>query len=110
MKRGEVWWALFDERRPVVLLSADTAEELRAIQVVAPADTDITDQAVEVELGKAEGLPDAGVVRVAPPRPGLIPCTWLATVTRADLIEQAGELSPAKLSELTEALRLAQLE
>ena len=44
MDRGEVWWALLDEKRPVVLLSRDGAEELRAIQVVAPAGTDITDQ------------------------------------------------------------------
>ena len=43
MDRGEVWWALLDEKRPVVLLSRDGAGELRAIQVVAPAGTDITD-------------------------------------------------------------------
>jgi mRNA interferase MazF len=93
MDRGEVWWALLDEKRPVVLLSRDGAEELQAIQVVAPAGTDITDVAIEVRLGT-----------------GFIPCTWLVTLTRDDLIEQAGRLSPAKLHELADALRLAQLE
>ena len=71
--RGEVWWALLDEKRPVVLLSRDGAEELRAIQVVAPAGTDITDVAIEVRLGNGEGLANEGVVRVACPAPGLSP-------------------------------------
>ncbi len=115
MDRGEVWWALLDEKRPVVLLSRDGAEELRAIQVVAPAGTapagtDITDVGIEVRLGNGEGLANEGVVRVALPRTGFIPCTWLVTLTRDDLIEQAGRLSPAKLHELADALRLAQLE
>lgn len=108
--RGEVWWALLDEKRPVVLLSRDGAEELRAIQVVAPAGTDITDVGIEVRLGNGEGLANEGVVRVALPRTGFIPCTWLVTLTRDDLIKQAGRLSPAKLHELADALRLAQLE
>ena len=42
MRRGEVWWAEFDERRPVVLLSEDGPSGSRAMQVVAPADTDIS--------------------------------------------------------------------
>ena len=75
--RGEVWWALLDDKRPVVLLSRDGAEELRAIQVVAPAGTDITDVGIEVRLGNGEGLANEGVVRVALPRTGFIPCTWL---------------------------------
>ena len=42
MHRGEVWWAKFDEPRPVVLLSDDEPSRFRAMQVVAPADTDIS--------------------------------------------------------------------
>jgi mRNA interferase MazF len=37
MQRGEVWWALVDELRPVVLLSGAGEPDLRAMQVVAPA-------------------------------------------------------------------------
>jgi mRNA interferase MazF len=110
MERGEVWWALLDEKRPVVLLSRDGAEDLRAIQVVAPVDTDIADVCIEVRLGNEEGLANEGVVRVALPRTGLIPCTWLVTLTHDDFIEQAGTLSPEKLHELADALRLAHLE
>ncbi|MGF7236963.1 MAG: type II toxin-antitoxin system PemK/MazF family toxin [Frankia sp.] len=106
MRRGEVWWAGFGEQRLVVLLSEGVNAEFRAMQIVDPASTDITGFGLEVTVGGAEGLPVEGVVRVAFPRPGLIPCTWLATVTERDVIERAGVLSEEKLSEIDEALRL----
>ena len=107
MQHGEVWWVEFDERRPVVLLPGDEASGLRAVQVVAPAGVDISGLGVEVAVGAAEGLSFEGVLRFAFPRPGLTPCTWLTTVSRDDLIERAGVLSAAKLSEIEEALRVA---
>jgi mRNA interferase MazF len=139
VERGEVWWALIDERRAVVLLSGDEASEFRAIQIVAPATTaekrgflllsgeeasdsramrqilaaagnDIGGVGVEVEIGTREGLAHEGVVRVALPRPGNTFCTWLVTLTRDYLIERAGALSPAKLGQLDNALRLAEIE
>ncbi|WP_240522151.1 type II toxin-antitoxin system PemK/MazF family toxin [Amycolatopsis vastitatis] len=110
MRRGEVWWADFDERRAVVLLSGEEAAGFLAMQVVAPAGTDLSGVAVEVTVGAPEGLPLEGVLRVALPRPGLIPCTWLVTLTREDLIGQAGVLPSAKLGEIEDALRLGGLE
>ncbi|MEU3448813.1 type II toxin-antitoxin system PemK/MazF family toxin [Streptomyces thermolilacinus] len=106
MQRGEVWWVEFDERRPVVLLSADDASGIRVMQVVAPAGVDITGLGVEVAVGVVEGLPFEGVLRFALPRPGFTPCTWLTTVSRDDLIERAGVLSSAKLSEIENALKV----
>ncbi|MER5916477.1 type II toxin-antitoxin system PemK/MazF family toxin [Streptomyces sp. NPDC001982] len=105
MHRGEVWWASFDERRPVVLLSGDEASGFRAMQVVAPAGVDISGLGVEVAVGTIEGLPFEGVLRFAFPRPGFTPCTWLTTVSRDDLIERAGVLPSATLSEVEDALR-----
>jgi mRNA interferase MazF len=107
VQRGEVWWAEFDERRLVVLLSGDDASGIRVVQVVAPAGTDISGLGVEVAVGAVEGLPFEGVLRFAFPRPGFTPCTWLTTVSRDDLIERAGALSSVKLSEIEDALRLA---
>jgi mRNA interferase MazF len=107
MRRGEVWWVDFDERRPVVLLSEEGPSGFRAMQVVAPAGADISGLAVEVAVGVLEGLPFEGVLRLAFPRPGFTPCTWLTTLSRDDLIERAGALSPAKLSEIDDALRAA---
>ena len=62
MQRGEVWWVDFDERRPVLLLSDEEPAGFQAIQVVAPAATDITGVAAEVAVGKVEGLDRKSVV------------------------------------------------
>jgi mRNA interferase MazF len=107
VKRGEVWWAQVDERCPVVLLSQDGADKVRAIVVVAPASTSIDGHAVEVKVGAGEGLPLEGVVRVALPRPGRIKCSWLVTLSQTDLLERLGALSSAKLSQLNDVLRRA---
>ncbi|MCD2462045.1 type II toxin-antitoxin system PemK/MazF family toxin [Streptomyces sp. NPDC059810] len=108
MQRGEVWWVQYDERRLVVLLSGDESSGIRVMQVVAPAGIDISGLGIEVTVGVGEGLPFEGVLRLAFPRPGLTPCTWLTTVSRDDLIERAAVLSAMKLSEIDEALRLAE--
>jgi len=138
VERGEVWWALVDERRPVVLLSGGQQPEIRAMQIVAPAtidekhgfvvlsgeqasdpgtiqrvasaSADLRAVGVEVEIGTVEGLPHEGVVRVVIPRAGHIFCTWLVTLTRDYLIERAGALSATKLRQLENALRLAGIE
>ena len=108
MRRGEVWWAEFDERRPVVLLSGEDPSGFRAMQVVAPADTDISGLGTEVAVGVREGLPFDGVLRFAFPWPGFTPCTWLTTLSREDLIELAGAVSAAKLSEIDDAMRASE--
>jgi mRNA interferase MazF len=105
MQRGEVWWVEFDERRPVVLLSEHETSGFVAMQVVAPADADFSDLGVEVAVGVLEGLPFEGVLRFGFPWPGFTPCTWVTTLRRDDLIERAGALSSAKLSEIDDALR-----
>ncbi|RDI31264.1 type II toxin-antitoxin system PemK/MazF family toxin [Lentzea flaviverrucosa] len=105
MRRGEVWWAEFDERRPVVLLSGEDPSSFRAMQVVAPADTDISGLGIEVAVGAHEGLPFDGVLRFGFPWPGSVSCTWLTTLRREDLVERAGVVSAAKLDEIDDALR-----
>ncbi|MDQ0604889.1 mRNA interferase MazF [Streptomyces canus] len=108
MQRGEVWWVGSDERRLFVLLPGDDPSGIRAMQVVAPAGVNLSGLGVEVRVGAMEGLPFEGVLRLAFPRPGFTPCTWLTTVSRDDLIERVAVLSSAKLSEIDDALRLAE--
>jgi mRNA interferase MazF len=105
MRRGEVWWAGFDERRLVVLLSEEEPSGFRAMLVVAPAEIDISGLGIEVAVGVPEGLPFDGVLRFGFPWPGFTPCTWLTILSRDDLIERAGAVSTAKLSEIDDALR-----
>jgi mRNA interferase MazF len=93
----------------VVLLSGDDASGFQVMQVVAPAGVDISGLGIEVMVGAGEGLPFEGVLRLAFPRPGFTPCTWVTTVSRDDLIERAAVLSSGKLSEIDDALRLAEL-
>jgi mRNA interferase MazF len=106
MLPGEVWWVDFGERRPVVLLAAEDAAGFLAMQVVPPAGTEISGVAAEVAVGSPEGLPFDGVLRVALPRPGMVPCTWLLRVTREDLVERIGTLPSAKLTEIEDLVRL----
>jgi mRNA interferase MazF len=60
VRRGEVWWARVDERRPVVLLSRNEAYDVRALVLVAPATTTVRGYAVEVKEGDL--LDRAGVL------------------------------------------------
>ncbi len=108
MRRGEIWWAAFDERRPVVLLAEDEPSRFTAMQVVAPADCDISGLGIEVAVGIADGLSFDGVLRFAFRWPGRTPCTWLTTLSREDLIERAGALSAAKLTEVDDAMRASE--
>ncbi len=97
MKRGEVWWARVDKRRPVVLFSRDEAYAVRALVIVAPATTTVRGYAVEVKLGRREGLPRECVVN----------CDWLVTLPKEDLLERAGSLTDSKRRQLDDALRFA---
>ena len=91
-----------------MLLSAEDPSGFQAMQVVAPADTDISGLGIEVAVGVQEGLPFDGVLRFALPWPGFTPCTWLTTLSRDDLTERAGAVSAAKLSEIDDALRASE--
>jgi mRNA interferase MazF len=60
MKRGEVRWYLFsrpDKKRPVLILTRDSALEFLAEVTVAPITSTIRDIPSEVLLTKADGMP-----------------------------------------------------
>lgn len=80
-----------------MLVSRNEAYAVRALVVAAPVSTNIRGFAVEVRVGRKEGLPKNGVVN----------CDWLVTVPKQDLDERAGSLSRSKLRELDDALRFA---
>lgn len=139
MERGEFWWAQFDDKRPVVLLSGGAGPEFRAVQIVAPATPvekqgflqmsgeqavdaderrrvvetagpDVRAIGIEVFFGAQEGLAEEGVVRVALPMDGKIFCTWVLSLGGKYLIERIGVLSPAKRRELDVAMELSGAE
>lgn len=60
VKRGEVRWYKFDQpdkRRPVVILTRDSALAFLGEVTVAPITTTVRDIPTEVPLTKADGLP-----------------------------------------------------
>src|SRR5207249_4259962 len=97
MKRGELWWAIIDKRRPVVLLSRDEAYEVRSNVVVAPISTTIRSYAVEVKSGRREGLDHTSVIN----------CDWITTIRKDQLERRIGSLSGEKLIALDDALRFS---
>lgn len=97
MKRGEIWWAVVDKRRPVVLVSRQEAYAVRAMVITAPVSTTIRGYAVEIKLGPREGLPKASVIN----------CDWLVTLPKQQLDQRIGTLSESKLQQLDEALKFA---
>ena len=100
MKRGEVWWAELPPpvgRRPVVLLSRDTAYTVRTSITVAPVTRTIRDIPVEVPLGREDGLPARCVVNLDD----------LTTIPKSSLRQRVSELSDARLTEIENAIRFA---
>jgi len=60
MKRGEVRWYAFprpDKKRPVLILTRDSALEFLGEVTIAPITTTIRDIPSEVLLTKADGMP-----------------------------------------------------
>ena len=97
MKQYEIWWASLPEpagRRPVLLLSRNSAYEYLNKFVVAEITTTIRGIAQEVALGKAEGLPRACVANF----------DNLRTVSRSALAKMAGSLAPRRQVEVKLAL------
>jgi mRNA interferase MazF len=109
MTRSEVWWARLDTRRAVVIL-AHEADTIRAMLIVPPSPMAIDGVTLEVPVGAADGLPLEGVLRVALPRPGFIPCQWIVELTGNDLLERIGTLSGGARRRLDDALRQANLD
>ena len=100
MKRGEVWWANLSSpwgRRPVVLLSRDSAYPVRESVTVAPVTTRVRQITVEVVLGPEDGLPRLCVANL----------DNISTIAKSLLQERITSLSPEKLRTVETAIRFA---
>jgi mRNA interferase MazF len=110
LERGEVWWAAFDERCAIVILSAADPERIRGIMIVPSGGAAAKALTVEVPVGADDHVAVDGVVRVAFPRPGHVNCNWLVMLSQDNLVERAGVLPAAKLLEVEAALQLGGVE
>jgi mRNA-degrading endonuclease toxin of MazEF toxin-antitoxin module len=97
VKQYEVWWALFPEpagRRPVLLLTRDSAYRYLNKFLAVEITSTVRQIAVEVPMGKEEGLPRRCVAN----------CDNIRTVSRAALVKRIGQLAPRRRSELKRAV------
>lgn len=100
MKRGEIWWARMPEpsgRRPVVLVSRESAYAVRASVTVVEVSTTVRGIPSEVPLGSRDGMKRSCVVNAD--NVLTIPKRWLEA--------RVAPLRAEKLEQLDRALRFA---
>lgn len=97
VKQFELWWASLPSpagRRPVLLLSRSEAYSYLSKFLAVEVTSTIRNIAVEVSLGRAEGLPTKSVAN----------CDNIRTVPRSSLTKRIGELPVRRRSEVKRAL------
>ena len=97
MRRGEVWWAELPPpsgRRPVVLLSRDSAYKVRTSVTVGVVTRTIRDIPVEVTLDKSDGMPQDCVVNLDD----------ILTIPKSRLVERITTLLPVKMDSIAKAI------
>ena len=100
MKQHEIWWAELPKpagRRPVLLLSRDDTYAFLNKYLAAEITTTIRKIPIEVPLGTRDGLP----------KPCVVNCDNVRTISRQDLTERIGQLQPGRVPELKRALGYA---
>jgi len=100
MKRGDVRWYRFprpDKRRPVVILTRDSALEFLGEVTVAPVTSTVRDIPTEVLLGPAEGMSRECAVNL----------DHVQTVSRGKIGSLIAVLSKEKMDEVRAALLFA---
>ena len=100
MKRGDLYWYEFkapDKRRPVLLLTRDSAIAVLNTVTVAPITTTIRDIPTEVLLTRADGMPTDCAANF----------DNLQTVPKHKLGERIAHLRQDRLGEVARALSFA---
>jgi mRNA interferase MazF len=100
MRRGEVRWYRFsqpDKKRPVVILTRDSALDFLGEVTVAPITTTIRGIPTEVELTREDGMPRDCAVNL----------DHIQTVSRSKIGPLISTLPPQKILDMRKALMFA---
>lgn len=100
MNQGDVYWYTFkepDKRRPVVILTRDSAIPYLTSLTIAPITTTIRSIPSEVVLTEADGLATTCAVN----------CDNLQTIPKAQIGALIAHLSPEALREIRTAIGFA---
>lgn len=96
-RRGDIWLADLDQRRPVVIMHRDFAGRRLSAVLAAPLTTTIRDIPTAVRLGPSDGLD----------RECIASLDNLTLVTKTALHSRIGRLHPTRMTELCAALATA---
>jgi len=100
MRRGEVRWYSFkapDKRRPMLILTRDSATRFLHALTVAPITTTIREIPTEVLLTREDGLPSECAVNL----------DNIQTVPKSHLGTLMARLSPDRMNEVQRAITFA---
>ncbi len=96
-RRGHLYWARFDKRRPVVVLSVNARNERAHDVIVVPCSTTLRQAPTHVRLMRGEGgVPDSCMVK----------CEQITTLPReeVDIAPLGPQLGHARLVEIERAV------
>lgn len=100
MRRGDVCWYVFklpDKRRPVLILTRDSAIAVLHSVTIAPITSTIRNIPTEVVLTKDDGMPSTCAANF----------DNVQTVPKSNIGERITHLSASKMSEAADALSFA---
>jgi len=100
VRRGEIWWAELPPpigRRPVLLLSRDSAYKVRTSVTVAMVPRTIRGIPVEVLLGPEDGMPVECAVNL----------DNILTIPKSRLRQRITALPPSKMTAVAKAIIFA---
>ena len=92
-RRGEIWLADLDKRRPVVVLTRDPMGRVLRSVIVGPVTSTIRGLSTEVGLSEADGVR----------RPCVVNLDNLQLVSRAKLVRRVGRVAPQRLRAICRA-------
>lgn len=96
-RRGEIWLAELDKRRPVVVLSRDPMGRILHSVIVGPVTSTIRGLSTEVELGEADGVRQASVVNL----------DNVQLLSRTRLVRRVGRAAPATMLRVCTSVAVA---
>ncbi len=89
-RRGEVWLAELDKRRPVVVLTRDPLGRFLHSVIVGPVTSTVRGLSTEVELSAVDGVPRRSVVNL----------DNLQLLPRSRLVRRVSAVAPATMERI----------
>jgi len=96
-RRGQIFWAWLDKRRPVLVISTDARNERANDVIIVPCSTNLREAPTHVKVARGEG----GL-----PRDSVLKCEQIGTLEKAKMERTpiGLPLRPGRLAEVERAI------